>query len=236
MPREKTLNDKKTTNRNPENLRQIVGAVVFASDRPVSIQELRNVLRETPADGETEEGAPSPYAGVQPATLRAVLHELRDALDHLSAGIELVEVAGGFRMQTRAVCSPWVRKFLGRARPGRLSQPALETLAVIAYRQPIPRADIESIRGVAAGHVLKNLVELRLIRIVGRGDLPGKPFLYGTTTAFLEYFGLESLKDLDELDPSLRTVRKSLKRKSEADGAEKDEAVAADAPAGEDGG
>jgi segregation and condensation protein B len=129
-----------------------------------------------------------------------------------------VEIGGAFRFQSEACCSRWLRCLLRKDRPSRLSRPALETLAIIAYRQPIAKSEIEGIRGVTVDHILKALMELHLVRIVGRSDLPGRPFLYGTTATFLEHFGLKNLNELNEMDPTLQRTktpeRKGSPRKS----------------------
>ena len=117
--------------------------------------------------------------------------------------MEVAEVAGGYRLQTDAACGDWVRRMLNRGKPQRISRPMVETLAIVAYRQPISRSEIESIRGVGVGHVIKALMEMQLVRIVGRSDLPGRPFLFGTTTGFLDHFGLKSLNDLNAMQPGI---------------------------------
>ena len=114
----------------------------------------------------------------------------------------LAEVAEGYRIQSDHTCGKWLMHLLNH-KPTRLSRPGLETLAIIAYRQPMTRAEMEGIRGVSVDHVIKLLMEIQLIRLVGRSELPGRPFLYGTTPAFLDHFGLKSLDDLDDVE-SLR--------------------------------
>lgn len=143
--------------------------------------------------------ASEPVQTISISALRKVLEELQRQFRELNCGIELIEVAGGYRFQTASDCGKWVRKMLNKGKPARLSRPAIETLAIIAYRQPVSRSEIESIRGVYAGHVVKALMEMQLVRIIGRSDLPGRPFLFGTTPAFLDHFGLKSLKDLETL-------------------------------------
>ena len=119
-------------------------------------------------------------------------------------GFQLVCTAGAYRLQTVPSCGRYVRALLRLDKPSRLSRAALETLAIIAYRQPITRAEIEQIRGVAVDTIVKTLLDLGLIRLVGRSELPGHPFLYGTTQLFLEHFGLASLGDLNGIDPTLQ--------------------------------
>lgn len=142
-------------------------------------------------------------AGPDAAAIRAAVASLADDLRALNIGIEIAEVAGGYRLQTAPDCGDWVRHMLHRAKPQRISRPMVETLAIIAYRQPVSRSEIESIRGVGVGHVLKALMEMQLVRIVGRSDLPGRPFLFGTTSAFLDHFGLKSLNELNDIQPGI---------------------------------
>ena len=141
--------------------------------------------------------------GIDGAAIKAALSSLADDLRALGIGIEIAEVAGGYRLQTAPACADWVRRMLHRAKPQRISRPMVETLAIVAYRQPISRSEIESIRGVGVGHVIKALMEMQLVRIVGRSDLPGRPFLFGTTPAFLDHFGLKNLNELDALQPGI---------------------------------
>ncbi len=131
------------------------------------------------------------------AGVKQVIRDIQDHFRRQGLGMELVEVAGGYRFQTAPDCGKWVRKMLNKGKPTRLARPAIETLAIIAYRQPVARSEIESIRGVSAGHVIKALMEMQLVRIIGRSDLPGRPFLFGTTPAFLDHFGLGSLSELE---------------------------------------
>ena len=143
--------------------------------------------------------ASEPVQTISIAALKKILADLQRQFHELDSGVELVEASGGYRFQTASDCGKWVRKMLNKGKPARLSRPAIETLAIIAYRQPVSRSEIESIRGVYAGHVVKALMEMQLVRIIGRSDLPGRPFLFGTTPAFLDHFGLKSLKDLEPI-------------------------------------
>ncbi len=182
------------------SLRQVIGALVFSAEAPLPIESIRKCLREHAA----EDSAAAPFAELTPRDIRDALEDIARDLDRLDLGIELREVAGGFRFQTQPGCGRWVRALLKRERPSRLSRSALETLAIIAYRQPIAKSELEGIRGVTVDHIVKALMEMHLIRIIGRSDLPGRPFLYGTTPGFLEHFGLKSLDELNELDPTLQ--------------------------------
>lgn len=193
------MSDQLPDNLAAHSLRQVVGALVFGSTTPISIVAIRKCLQNQPG----EKDDPQLFADVLPSDIRSALDDIAQDLERLDIGIELREVAGGFRFQTQPGCGRWVRGLLKRDRPQRLSRPALETLAIIAYRQPVAKSELEGIRGVTVDHIIKPLMEMHLIRIVGRSDLPGRPFLYGTTPSFLEHFGLKNLSELKELDPSL---------------------------------
>jgi segregation and condensation protein B len=136
--------------------------------------------------------------GVDRETIQSVVNELRTELETQNRGIRLVEVAGGYQLRTPKSNADWVKKFLG-GRPSRMGKATLETLAIIAYRQPITRAEIEAIRGVDVDGVVTTLMERNLIRAVARKDVPGRPFLYGTTPEFLQLFNLKDLSQLPTL-------------------------------------
>ena len=159
-------------------LKFIIESLLFVSEEPLSVQQLKNIL-------ETEETD----------AIRAGLEALTDEYDCRGGGFELRQVAGGFQFRTRSEYSDWVKKLL-KPSPAKLSRAALETLAIIAYKQPIIRGDVEHIRGVDCGGVLRMLLEKKLIRVLGRKDIPGRPMIYGTTRQFLEVFNLKDLRDL----------------------------------------
>jgi segregation and condensation protein B len=161
-----------------DHLRGLLEALVFASDKPITAKELARL-------------ASAPLKHVK--ELMAELHEA-----YAKKGITLDEIAGGWLFRTTPVYAPFVREVAG-GRPVRLSRAQIETLAIAAYRQPITRPEIDEIRGVDSGATLKLLLERDLVRILGKKDEPGRPILYGTTTQFLEFFGLRSLKDLPAL-------------------------------------
>jgi segregation and condensation protein B len=178
-------------------LAKLLEAALFASATPV------------PADALS---AMAKHSGEDEATMQSALAELRDHYENEGHGVELVEVAGGWQILTRPEYTEAIERAQLAARPQRLSPAALETLAIIAYRQPIGRAEIEEIRGVGAGAILKSLNERGLIDIVGRGEGLGRPLLYGTTSAFLEQFALRHLEELpraDELAIALRAPRQA---------------------------
>jgi segregation and condensation protein B len=176
-------------------LAKLLEAALFASAVPVPLDALRLMAAHSD-DGES--------------TLESALTELREHYDNDGHGVELIEVAGGWQILTRPEYTEAIECAQLAARPQRLSAAALETLAIIAYRQPIGRAEIEEIRGVGAGALLKSLNERGLIDVVGRGEGLGRPLLYGTTPSFLEQFALRHLEELpraDELAIALRAPR-----------------------------
>ncbi|MDE0839331.1 MAG: SMC-Scp complex subunit ScpB [Kiritimatiellae bacterium] len=174
-------------------LKEVVASLIFASNRAVGINEIRKCISEV-AEQHGQEAAV--FKDIKPTDIKKALAEVEKDVAGAKSGFILKEVSGGFRFQSDHRCGPWLKVFLNRSKPNRLSRPGLETMAIIAYRQPITRAEIERIRGVGIDHVMKALLEAQLVRIVGRSELPGRPFLYGTTQLFLEHFGL---KDLDGL-------------------------------------
>lgn len=168
-----------------ENIAAIIEALILASESPLSLEKICAVLDP-----------------VEKETIRQTLDQLMADYDARDSGIGILEVAGGYQYRTRPAYAAWVKKIKG-TKPVTLSPAALETLAIVAYRQPIVKAEIESIRGVDVSAPLKGLMEKKLIRIVGRKDVPGKPIIYGTTKKFLEVFNLKELTDL----PTLRELK-----------------------------
>ena len=185
-------------------LKQILGAMIFGSDHPLSVKEMRRCLIEVAT---SEGGATAAFAGVKETDIHAALEELKIAVENADGGFNMSEVAGGMRFHSDPACGRWLKHLLDAGRPNRLSSPALETLAIIAYRQPVTRTEIEGVRGVNVDHIMRMLMEMQLVRIVGRSELPGKPFQYGTTQAFLEHFGLKNLDELRGMDPMLLAAR-----------------------------
>jgi segregation and condensation protein B len=166
-----------------EEIERVVEAILFAHDGPVTVEMMSEAL---PA--------------VEPVTLRAAVATLGREYERTGRSFELVRVAGGYQICTRERWASWVARFQRGSRRARLSRAAVETLAIIAYRQPITRTAMEDIRGVDSGGVLHTLLERNLITVKGRSRGIGRPLLYGTTTEFLEYFGLDRLEDLPRLD------------------------------------
>ena len=178
----------------PGSLQEIVGALLFASETPLTAAELRESIKSvSAAEGEDAE----------------IMDVYRTC------------TSKAYRIQTVPSCGRYVRAMLRLDRPNRLGRASLEALAIIAYRQPLTKSEIEDIRGVDVTANLKTLMDLQLIRLVGRSELPGHPFLYGTTPLFLEHFGLSSLQQLNEIDPTLQRSNPRQKaeqyRKAKAD-------------------
>ena len=195
-------------------LKQIIGAMLFVAKEPLKPQEIRRVLKQV---AEKHGGVAADFAKAREADVKAAIDELISDLHDRKTGICVVEVADGFRLENDPQGGPWLRRLLNKGRVNRLSRPALETLAIIAYRQPIVRSEIEAVRGVAVDQILRNLLDAQLIRAVGRSDLPGKPWQFGTTQRFLEHFGLRNLDDLPGTDELRRMEVEQIKKK-EAEG------------------
>jgi segregation and condensation protein B len=164
-----------------EEVKSILESLLLVADGPQSVQRFSEVLDGTNKD-----------------IIENTLRELQSEFETQNRGIRLVEVAGGYQLRTPKANADWVKKFLG-GRPARMGKATLETLAIIAYRQPITRAEIEAIRGVDVDGVIATLLERNLIRAVARKDVPGRPFLYGTTAEFLQLFNLQDLSQLPTL-------------------------------------
>jgi len=165
-------------------IKEIVESILFVADTPLSLDRLCTILEEFERD------------------------EIRRSIDAISSdcnssqrGIELVQVAGGYQFRSRPEFADYIRR-LKRAKPARFSPSALETLAIVAYRQPVTRAEVEYLRGVDSGGILKSLLDKKLVRIIGKKDIPGKPLIYGTTREFMETFNLKDLASL----PTLREI------------------------------
>lgn len=188
----------------PHSLQEIVGALLFASETPLTAAELRESIRAVePEEGDDRE-VMEVYRTCTGREIDAALKGLEKALEVAGCGFMLVCTGGAYRLQTTSSCGRYVRAMLKLDRPSRLGRASLETLAIIAYRQPITKSEIEEIRGVDVTANIKTLMDLQVIRLVGKSELPGHPFLYGTTPLFLEHFGLANLQQLNELDPTLQ--------------------------------
>lgn len=195
----------------PRSLQEIVGSLLFASQDPLSASELRDAVRAVePEEGENAE-VMDVYKTCTSREIDEAIKGLGKALEVAGCGFRLVCTGGTYRLQTVPSCGRYVRAMLKLDRPSRLGRASLETLAIIAYRQPITKSEIEDIRGVDVTANIKTLMDLQLIRLVGRSELPGHPFLYGTTQIFLDHFGISSLQQLNELDPTLQRSNPRLK-------------------------
>ena len=195
----------------PRSLQEIVGSLLFASQDPLTATELRDAVRAVePEEGENAE-VMDVYKTCTSREIDEAIKGLGKALEVAGCGFRLVCTGGTYRLQTEPSCGRYVRAMLKLDRPSRLGRASLETLAIIAYRQPIAKSEIEDIRGVDVSANIKTLMDLQLIRLVGRSELPGHPFLYGTTQIFLDHFGLANLQQLNELDPTLQRSNPRLK-------------------------
>ena len=195
----------------PRSLQEIVGSLLFASQDPLTATELRDAVRAVePEEGENAE-VMDVYKTCTSREIDEAIKGLGKALEVAGCGFRLVCTGGTYRLQTVPSCGRYVRAMLKLDRPSRLGRASLETLAIIAYRQPIAKSEIEDIRGVDVSANIKTLMDLQLIRLVGRSELPGHPFLYGTTQIFLDHFGLANLQQLNELDPTLQRSNPRLK-------------------------
>lgn len=165
------------------DFKHIIEALLFVADEPLSAGKIAQVI-----------------TGIDARQVRRLIDQLRSEYDAEGRAFTIEELAGGFRMLTRARFHPYLKGLFRQPRQPRLSAAALETLAIVAYKQPINRAEIEAIRGVDCSGVLQRLLEYRLIKIVGRSEELGRPLLYGTTKEFLEHFGLRSIRDLPSVE------------------------------------
>lgn len=184
------------------DLKAILEAILFAATKSLSSSELTELVRRGAEGVDLPEGA---------GLVKVSVGEVEAALQSLQADLAgrpilLQQIAGGWRLGTAPAYARWVGAHAPEPKPTRLSQPALETLAVIAYRQPISRAEIEAVRGVAVAGVLETLLERGVVRVAGRADVPGRPLIYETTELFLEHFGLKNLEELPNAE-ELRRVK-----------------------------
>ena len=163
----------------------VIECLIFASEKPVSAGKLAELL--VGGDGQS---------GPDTRDVRKIVEQLRAEYDAQGRAFQIEEIADGYRMLTRPEYHQWVGALAADRQKGKLSPAALETLAVVAYKQPVSRSHVEDIRGVQSGQLLRTLMEKRLVKVVGRENVPGRPLLYGTTKEFLDHFGLKTIKDL----------------------------------------
>ena len=182
------------------NLSQVIEALLFAAQKPLTTRDLVSAIKGAGGDDDL---LLNEFAKTTEAQVAATLEELKLGYIEQGRAFQLAEKAEGWQLVSDPAYAPWVRQLFPAVKPARLTPPSLETLAIIAYRQPITRADVEAVRGVAVDGVLQNLMERGLVKIGGRAEVPGRPLLYETTQFFLEHFGL---RDLDEL-PNAEELR-----------------------------
>ena len=188
------------------DLKFILESILFSAQKPLSVKEIREVL----ANAAEQDDADATVKGLKKTKeddLTAALEQLAKEHEEAQRSYRLACVAGAWQFVTQPEFAPWLKALVGvKARPPRLSQPALETLAIIAYRQPITRAEVEQIRGVNVDGTMQTLTERGLVESVGRAEVVGRPTIYGTTSLFLEYFGLRALEDLPAADELRKIV------------------------------
>ena len=166
-----------------KNYKSAIEALLFVSEKPVVLDQLKEVFPE-----------------LKPTQIYDLIKELQEEYVNREAGMVVLEIAGGFQMLSNSHAAVHIREFYKTKTKEKLSRPALESLAIIAYKQPVGRAEVEVIRGVNSDGTIAHLLNKGLIKITGRKEVPGRPFLYGTTKEFLEYFGLKSLEDLPKIE------------------------------------
>jgi segregation and condensation protein B len=183
------------------SLTRVIEALLFSAQKPLSIREIATAIKgaEDPAAA-----GPNEFSRVREAEVAAALEQLKIEYVEQQRAFQLIEKAEGWQLATDAQYAHWVRQLFPAPKAARLSAPALETLAIIAYRQPITRADVEAVRGVNIDGVLQTLMERGLVKITGRAEIPGRALLYETTQFFLDHFGLRNLEEL----PNVEELRK----------------------------
>ena len=175
-------------------LKAVIEALLFASQKPLAPKEIQVALKS--ASEYAEEISEPKLSKATEAEIQETLYLLKKEYTDLNRSFQLIEQVSGWLLLTRSEFQVWVRQLFPELRPARLSPPALETLAIIAYRQPIAKADVEAIRGVTVDGVLQKLLDAGLVKIAGRAEVPGRPLLYETTHHFMEHFGLRNLDEL----------------------------------------
>ena len=182
-------------------LSRVIEALLFSAQKPLSVRELTEAIKGAGAE---DESSPNEFTRVREAEVAAALEQLKIEYIEQQRAFQLNEKAEGWQLASDPKFAQWVRQLFPAPKPARLSAPALETLAIIAYRQPITRADVEAVRGVNIDGVLQTLMERGLVKIAGRAEIPGRPLLYETTQFFLDHFGLRNLDELPNVE-ELRT-------------------------------
>jgi segregation and condensation protein B len=182
-------------------LSRVVEALLFSAQKPLSIRELAAAIKGAGAEDEL---SPNEFGRATEAEIAAAIEQLKIEYIQEQRAFQIIEKAEGWQLATDPAFAPWVRELFPAPKPARLTAPALETLSIIAYRQPITRADVEAVRGVNIDGVLQTLMERGLVKIAGRAEIPGRPLLYETTQFFLDHFGLRTLDEL----PNAEELRK----------------------------
>src|SRR2546426_4743704 len=177
-------------------LGRVIEALLFSAPKPLSIRELAAAIKGAGAEEDPAAAGPNEFARVTESEIAAALEELKIEYVQEQRAVQIIEKAEGWQLVTDAAFARWVRQLFPAPKPARLTAPGLETLAIIAYRQPITRADVEAVRGVNIDGVLQTLMERGLVKIAGRAEIPGRPLLYETTQFFLDHFGLRNLDEL----------------------------------------
>jgi segregation and condensation protein B len=195
------------------NLAHVIEALLFSAQKPLSMKELIDVIKRASAE---DNFSPNQFANVRQAEVAAAIEQLKVEYIQQQRAFQLTEKAEGWQLVTDPQYAHWVRELFPAPKPARLSAPALETLAIIAYRQPITRADVEAVRGVTIDGVLQTLMERGLIKISGRAEIPGRPLLYETTEFFLDHFGLRNLEELPNVEELRQRYLPSAPRPSPA--------------------
>ena len=166
-----------------EEIKPIVESLIFAAEEPIPVRKLVEIIED-----------------IESAQIQEAVAQLKNDYNTQGRSFQIEEIAGGYQLFTRPEYYEWIAKLRKKTGETKLSQAALETLAIIAYKQPILRADLEAIRGVQSGQIIRLLMEKDLVKVVGRDESLGHPLLYGTTKKFLEYFGLKNIKDLPKVE------------------------------------
>lgn len=179
----------------PKKAKLVVEALIFASSKPLTPAEIRKVTKVLTV-----------------SQIEKIVAELKEDYQKTERCFELLEIAGGYELSTKREFAPWILKIELQRKARQATQSALETLAILAYKQPLTRAEIEALRGVDTSGVLNTLMEKNFIKIVGKKEVPGRPFMYGTTEKFLEHFGLKELRDLPSIDEIRQMVDSSVKK------------------------
>ena len=192
------------------SLIRVIEALLFSAQKPLSIREMTAAIKDA---GTEDELSRNEFADIKQAEVAAALQQLKGEYIQQQRAFQIIEKAEGWQLATDPAFAPWVRQLFPAGKPARLTAPALETLAIIAYRQPITRADVEAVRGVNIDGVLQTLMERGLVKIAGRAEIPGRPLLYETTQFFLDHFGLRDLDELPNVE-ELRTRRLPVARPS----------------------